>query len=101
MKKHNLPQRLEAFRFLRIEERHIVKLIVKLEQAYEETANEAVYSVLCSLQSILEEAEHDFWHEENHKRQQELEEAFRKLGELPHTVRTWYLDYREDENNVE
>ncbi|HEX2906035.1 MAG TPA: hypothetical protein VHO69_04200 [Phototrophicaceae bacterium] len=81
-----LPSRYDVFLELQ-------QSIIDLAAVYEETGNEKILRALGIQKKLLA----IFESEEMVFRQEELDEAYRKIGLLPHAVRTWLLHYRDEE----
>lgn len=84
-----LPVRYEQF----LDYKELTKFTVDLEIAYESTQHEKILPVL----EKLKEIKNSFEAKEAIARQRELEEAYNMLHELPYSVVTWLLHYREEE----
>ncbi len=84
-----LPERY--LRFLEISELNL--FIEDLQIAYEETRNEKVLRVLRKLEAVRNQE----MQAEEFYRDQEIQEFWRNPGAFPLSVRTWFMDYRDNE----
>ncbi len=87
-----LPQRYDAFLSLS----EINEMISDLEKAFEQTENEHIQKVLDKLQKHKNET----IRLEDLFREDELNEFWENPGKFPHAVRTWFILYRDKENEV-
>lgn len=69
-----------------------------LEGIYNRTRDEGALILLQDIRSTLTTQTKEFWHFEDIFRKEELEEFHNNPGSYPHSVITWMLGYRDEEN---
>lgn len=86
LKRPTLPERYEAFTELN-------GLIQDAEDNYHQTLSEVSLRMLKRANRLKEL----WWDTEEQYREQELFELQRDIAKYPHSVQTWFTDYREKE----
>ncbi len=69
------------------------EMIRRIKEEIDSAPNENLSAIL----EMAEQLKMIFWIHEEQWRSDELKEAFLNMKNLPHSVRTWLLNYRDDE----